>query len=200
MYLFKEIHIRASKERMDHMTWETTASLLSLVIALFTLYNQFHKTELIAYPLIRDTELLLVLENSGNTLVRDFTVKLITKSLIDEYKKIELKDMPFLNGMVASTMAAKTKREIPLGRHFQYYLNEALAKAEEEEEEKKLELPVFQVEITRKYLKLWHKTEIFECNYNVYSREEIVFTSTYHLKNISKTLKGMERNKSFRGF
>lgn len=77
------------------MDWELPIGTISLFISAFTLYNQFHRTELIVYPLIRDTEVLLVLENSGNTLVRDFTIKLVDRTPVSEETKNVWRTCPF---------------------------------------------------------------------------------------------------------
>lgn len=167
------------------MDWELPIGTISLFISAFTLYNQFHRTELIVYPLIRDTEVLLVLENSGNTLVRDFTIKLVDRTPVSDKTKERLEKMPFLNGKVEATIAAKTKREIPLGNYLQFMIDGA-----HNNDEKRI-LPKFVIEVKTKRLWLWHKTRTFQCDYNAYTREEIVHTSTYHLKQINRSIGGL---------
>lgn len=195
MYLFKEYlilglvnYIYLRRVFMTAEVWIAVVALVfsaaSILIGLYSLYNQFHKIELVAYPTIRDHEVYLVLENTGETLVKDFTVNVENKGYQTEKGQKILDEMPFLNGKASFTLASGKKREIPLGSYLQYAFDNKTEGTG---------LPIFEVTFCAKKPitnSLYRVT--YTCDYNAYSNESIVYSNNFHFRRMDDSLRGIE--------
>ena len=170
---------------------------LEIVIASFALflsavsfYQQFFHKEIVVYPGVKNGELCLFIENSGQSLVSDFSVEIINLDEVlssikmDADKKKLFKSRNGLNGNAFHTLASKARREVPLGSHLDFGL---IQKNEGKT------FPILKVKIRYKGLK---PSKLFMCDYNIYKNEMIDHDVSEQLEKINNTLKAMNKIKS----
>lgn len=162
---------------------EILIASLALMLTCFSLYHQFFNKEIVAYPGIKNGELYLHIENSGQTLVQDFSIEITNMDEVLSDIKMNSKDKDSfrnrsgLNGKALTTLSSKGRRTILLGdyKNFRVVTPEATQS-----------FPVMSVKINYKGLK---KSKTYICDYNTYKNEMIDHDAVSELREINKALR-----------
>jgi len=166
------------------MNLEILIASLAFILSVISLYNQFFHKEIVVYPASKNFMLYLQVENSGGTLVQNFSIEvlnmeeLLSAPNLDEEYRAKIKSRNSLNGKGLITLASKGKRRIPLMHLIDF-------KGEDPDIELK-PLPIIYVKVRYKGLK---RSKTFICDYNSYSGEMIDYDISADLKEINSTLK-----------
>jgi len=169
---------------------EILIASFALFFSFISLYQQFFHKEIVVYPGVKNGELYLFIENSGQSLVSNFSVEIINLNEVlssirmNADKKKRFKSRNGLNGNAHHTLASKARREVPLGSHLDFSLIE-------KNDEKFF--PILKVRIKYKGFKL---SKVFICDYNIYKNEMIDHDVSEQLEKINNTLKAMNKIQS----
>lgn len=170
---------------------EIAVASLALVLSLISLYHQFFHKEIVVYPSMQNHKFFLNIENSGGSLVQNFTIEILNIetvisdcSNISEEFKVQFKNQNSLNGKALNTLASKGKRTILLGRSFHFRMNNRDAEV--------ASYPIFSVKVRYKGLK---RSKVFICDYNSYANEIMDQDISFELKELNSILRSRgERN------
>ena len=158
-------------------------SALSLVFSWISLRKQFFQQEIVAYPGLKNNELYLHVENTGQTLVQDFSIEIINMNeMLSDIKmnskdKNSFKNRSGLNGKALTTLASKGRRTILLGDYKDFRIVNP---------ETTQSFPIMSVKISYKGSK---KSKTYICDYNTYKNEMIDHDVVSELREINKALR-----------
>lgn len=158
-------------------------SALSLIFSGISLRKQFFQQEIVAYPGLKNNELYLHVENTGQTLVQDFSIEITNMNeMLSDIKmnskdKNSFRNRSGLNGKALNTLASKGRRTILLGdfKDFRIANLDALQF-----------LPIMSVKINYKGLK---KSKTYICDYNTYKNEMIDHDVVSELRELTKVVR-----------
>lgn len=176
------------------MNLEILIGSLALVLSLISLYHQFFHKEIVVYPGMKNGLFYLHVENSGGTLVQDFSIEILEVDAFlssinisnhassEEFEEFneEFKSRNGLNGKALNTLASKGKRTILLGHSVFFRTSN----------DEFPTYPILSVKVRYKGLK---RSKIFTCDYNSYSNEMIDHDIAYELKELNNTLRSRSR-------
>lgn len=166
---------------------EIVIASLALILSLVSLYHQFFHKEIVVYPGLRNENLYLHVENSGQSLIHNFFIEIINmdellsgiKMSIDDKKSFKNRDG--LNGKASNTLSSKGKRTILLGDYKSFIAVDPKASQP---------FPILSIKVRYKGFK---KSKTFVCDYNSYRNELIDHDVSSELREINKTLKSRKR-------
>ena len=134
---------------------------------------------------MRNNDLYLNIENSGGTLVQNFSVEILNIDTVLSNSTFSRSDFQSrfknqngINGKSSITLASKGKRTILLGSAIDFQTNSSEAKVPS--------YPILSVKVSYKGFK---KSKIFTCDYNSYTNETVPQDIDSILKELNKNLK-----------
>lgn len=158
-------------------------SALSLIFSWISLRKQFFQQEIVAYPALKNDELYLHVENTGQTLVQDFSIEIINMDeMLSDIRmnsddKISFKNRSGLNGKALTTLASKGRRTILLGDYKDFRIVNPEA------------VQSFAIMLVKINYKGSKKSKTFICDYNTYKNEMIDHDVVSELREINKVLR-----------
>ena len=162
---------------------EIVIASLALILSLVSLYHQFFHKEIVVYPGLRNENLYLHVENSGQSIIHNFSIEIINMDEVLSTIKMKntdkdlFKNRDGLNGKASNTLSSKGKRTILLGDYKSFRTTDPGAT---------IFLPILLIKIHYKGLK---RSKTFTCDYNSYRNELIDHDVTSELREINKTLR-----------
>lgn len=162
---------------------EILIASLALILSLLSLYHQFFHKEIVVYPGVKNGNLYLHIENSGQSLVSDFSIQIL--DMDDLLSNIEMKpqdkkafkERNGINGKASNTLASKGRRTILLGNHKMF---RAINRVDSNP------FPILIVKVDYGLLK---KSKKFICDYNTFRNEMIDYDVTGELKELNNILR-----------
>lgn len=158
---------------------------LALILSLISLYHQFFHKEIVIYPSMKNNDFYLNIENSGGTLVQNFSVEILNIDTVlsdSMYSRNDFqsrfKNQNGINGKSSITLAPKGKRTILLGEAIDFQTNSSEAIVPS--------YPIFSVKVSYKGFK---KSKTFICDYNSYTNEIVPQDTDSILKELNMQMK-----------
>ncbi len=167
---------------------EILVASLALILSLVSLYHQFFHKEIVVYPGVMNGNLYLHIENSGQSLVSDFSIEildiddLLSNIEMSSENKKKFRERNGIIGKASNTLASKGRRTILLGNHRDF---KTINRTESNP------FPIFLVKID---YGLFKKSNTFICDYNTFRNEMIDYDVSGELKELNRILSSRSRN------
>lgn len=165
---------------------ELCLSVIAIFVSVYTYYAQNVKEEVFVYPFVKDTTFLVIIENVGNSTLRNYSINLKNIEHPHEASRAQLLKMDLLKKEAKFSLSPKKTHEIIIGSPtFPYGDNTR---------------PILEIEVFNSKGK--HK-DTFTCDFNIYKNRisRIVSSDSFEKKvvssldKISKSIKDSEKKK-----